>query len=119
MWAQFKDPSGNINDYQNYIQGTAGTEPSWSGWQHPDIWKAEGWRNDLPDTWIPPQPPKTTEELLSELDAEYQPKFNALSLAWATASMDGNTELAASIKADKDNLIDEYNARREAFASGD
>ena len=59
QWAKFINPEGDINDINNYIQGTAGSLPPWgNNWRHPDIWKAEGWRNDLPADWIPPTPPQ-------------------------------------------------------------
>lgn len=71
MWAQFKDRAGDINNPDNYIQGTAGTIPPWGNtWRRPDLWQAEGWRNDLPADWIPSQPPKSTEHKLFEIRAE-------------------------------------------------
>lgn len=118
MWGQFKDPNGDINDPNNYIQGTAGSEPSWNGWRHPDIWKAEGWRDDLPDNWIPPQPPKTTEELLYTLDAEYQPQFTELAQALGLATLSGNQTVIDSIKEDYTALKAEYDEKREVITSG-
>lgn len=94
--------------------------PPWgTGWIHLDIQAQQyaDWQQ-VAEGFVPPEPLKTTEELLSELDAEYQPQFSSLSLAWATANMDGNTELAASIKADKDDLTTEYNTKREEITNG-
>lgn len=65
----------------------------------------------------------TAEELqqhqLAALDAEYNPQFDALTLAWATASMEGDTETAAARKADKDALKAEYQAKEEVIIRGD
>lgn len=58
------------------------------------------------------------QQQITKLDAEYQPQFDALGLAWATASMDGNTTLADSIKVDKVALMAEYTAKREAIING-
>lgn len=44
------------------------------------------------------------QQQLDALDAEYNPQLDALTLAWATASMEGDTETAAARKADKDAL---------------
>lgn len=65
-----------------------------------------------------PTPDEIKDQELSALDAEYQPQFDELSLAWATASMDGNAALAASIKADKATLQNEYQQKREAIING-
>jgi hypothetical protein len=114
LWAQFKDANGDINDINNYIQGPCSL-PEWgTGYRHPDYWN--GWRL-VPSDYKPPEPVKTKEEKLSILDAEYQPQFDALSIAWANASMDSNNTLAASIKADKDALLAEYTTKREAITS--
>jgi|GEM_PF-7017643 len=70
MWGQFKECNGDINDPENYIEGSAGSLPPWSGWKHPEIWAGEGWRDDLPDNWIPPEPVKTLTMLKAEKWAE-------------------------------------------------
>lgn len=72
---------------------------------------------------VPPSPPVPTaieikQQQLLALDAEYQPQFDNLTLAWAKASMDGNINLANSIKADKDALAAEYQAKRGAIVNG-
>jgi hypothetical protein len=58
----------------------------------------------------------TSEEIkqqkLDELDSAYNPKFDALTLAWATASMSGNVEMANARKADKEALTLEYNTKK-------
>lgn len=82
------------------------------------VWRNGAWEiQDIPQPTPEPQP--TAEEVkqqkLAALDAEYQPLFNQLSISWATASMDGNTVLADSIKADKGELTAEYLAKREAI----
>lgn len=59
------------------------------------------------------------QQQLDSLDAEYNPQFDDLTLAWATASMDGDEETAAARKADKETLKAEYEARKEAFTDGD
>lgn len=61
MWGQFKDNSGTIEEVlsrlDNYIQGTLGSLPPWSNnYRHSDSWEGEGWRNDVPNEWIPPIP---------------------------------------------------------------
>lgn len=56
---------------------------------------------------------------LTALDAEYNPQFDALTLAWATASMEGDTETATARKADKDALKAEYQAKKEAIIGGE
>lgn len=62
MWGKFLNPNGDINDINNYIQGTAGSLPEWGNtWRNPEIWQEEGWRNDLPADWIPPTPVQQTE----------------------------------------------------------
>jgi hypothetical protein len=58
------------------------------------------------------------EERLAALDAEYNPQFDALTLAWATASMDGDTETANARLADKQTLKAEYQQKREAIIHG-
>lgn len=63
---------------------------------------------------IPPDPviPPTKEQLLQQLDWEYQPQFLEITRAWANANMDGNTELANSITADRLALKQEYEQKR-------
>ncbi len=69
---------------------------------------------------IPPEPTaeKVRQQQLAALDAEYDPKFDALTLAWATASMDGDAETAAARQADKAVLKIEYQAKKEAIVNG-
>lgn len=76
-----------------------------------------GWQQVSID-FRPPAKTPIINELIASLDAEYQPQFDALTLAWAKAGMDGNTTLAASIKADKDALLAEYTTKREAIVNG-
>lgn len=63
----------------------------------------------------PPAP--TKEELIAQLDAQYQPQFQELQQAWAAAQLDGNQTLADSIKADYASLKAEYQTKREAILS--
>lgn len=64
----------------------------------------------------------TAEEIkqhqLSALDAEYQPQFQEMQLAWTAANLDGNTSLAAELQTDYAALKSEYNEKREAIVSG-
>ena len=55
---------------------------------------------------------------LAALDAEYQPQFQELQLAWAAASMDGNTDLAAGIQQDYLALKSKYQTKKEAIING-
>jgi hypothetical protein len=68
------------------------------------------------------EPAQTTEEIkisrLVTLDAEYDPQFDALTLAWATASMDGDTATVTARLADKQVLKQEYQKKREAIMNG-
>lgn len=113
QWAKFINPEGDINDLNNYIQGTAGSLPSWgNNWRHPDIWQAEGWRNDLPADWIPPTPSLAKEQNIASLDAEYQPQFAELSQALGVAMLADNTDLITSIKTDYVSLKAEYDTKR-------
>lgn len=68
----------------------------------------------------PPEPTaeETINSQLSTLDTEYQPQFQELQLAWAAASMDGNTELATGIQADYVALKSDYQVKREAIING-
>lgn len=112
LWAQFKNPEGDIHDHNNYIQGPC-DQPEWgTGYRHPDYWN--GWRQ-VPIDYVPPTPPKSQEEQLTELDAEFNQQFDALTLAWATASMDGDTTTANARFADKTALRAEYTKKREAI----
>jgi hypothetical protein len=113
MWVQLINPDGDINDANNYIPDSAGSLPSWGdNWRHPDIWKAEGWRNDIPDDWQPPNQPLTKDQLTANLDAEYQPQFAELSQALGMATLANNTDLITSIKADYVALKTEYDTKR-------
>ena len=55
---------------------------------------------------------------LAALDAIYDPQFDYLTLAWATASMDGDTTTATARLADKQALKEEYQQKREAIING-
>lgn len=46
-------------------------------------------------TCEPPAP--TKDQLLTQLDTQYQTQFNELKLAWAAAQLDGNTSLVAEL----------------------
>ncbi len=92
MWAQFKDRTGDINDPENYIVGSAGSLPPWSGWRLPELWEAEGWRNDLPNNWIPPEPIKAISVLRAE-------KLQQIDTWTATAITSGFTSAATGITA--------------------
>lgn len=76
-------------------------------------WLAEG---NTPDQ------AQTAEEFkkskLISLDAEYDPQFDSLTLAWATASMDGDAATAAARLANKQTLKQEYQQKREAIING-
>jgi hypothetical protein len=117
QWAELKDPNGDINDINNYIQGSLQSDKP-DKHQIGEYWTQNhpNWRQ-VPDNYTPPDKPLTADEQIAALDAEYQPQFDALTLAWAKASMDGNTTLAASIKADKDALLAEYTTKREAIVN--
>lgn len=64
----------------------------------------------------------TAEELkaqaLAALDAEYQPQFRELQLAWAAASMAGDTDLAEDVVAANAALKAEYQTKLEAIDHG-
>lgn len=66
--------------------------------------------------------PLTAGEALAQkiaaLDAEYQSQFRDLQLAWASASIAGDTSLADSIKSDYTALKAEYQVKLEAIKSG-
>jgi len=71
--------------------------------------------------YVPPPEPtreETIEKQIAALDDEYNPQFDALTLAWATASMEGDTETANARKADKDALKLEYQQKREVILNG-
>ena len=72
-------------------------------------------------TYTPPPEP-TAEEItnsqIAALDAEYQPQFQDLQLAWAAASMDGKADLAAGIQQDYLALKSEYQTKKEAIING-
>jgi len=72
-------------------------------------------------TYSPP-PGATAEEIaesqLASIDAEYQPQFQSLQLAWGAASMDGKEDLAAGIQRDYTDLKSEYQTKREGVISG-
>lgn len=59
-----------------------------------------------------PTPEEIKQQLLQQLDWEYQPQFLELSRAWADATMEGKTELANSIAADRLALKQEYEQKR-------
>lgn len=62
--------------------------------------------------------PEVVIEPSAVLDAEFQPQFQALQLAWAAASLEGNNELVTAIQADYVALKAEYQSKREAMANG-
>ncbi len=64
----------------------------------------------------PPAP--TKEELLAQLDAEYQPQFQQLQQAWAAAQLDGNPALVAELQAEYQALKGEYQTKQEAIING-
>jgi len=59
----------------------------------------------------PPAP--TKDQLLAQLDAQYQPQFQELQQAWAAAQLDGNTALVAELRAEYQALKVEYQTKRE------
>jgi len=61
----------------------------------------------------------TTDEQIAALDAEYQPQFEALQLAWAAANISSNTALLTSITSDYAALKLEYQTKLEAIESGE
>ncbi|HMM20644.1 MAG TPA: hypothetical protein PKA10_07875 [Selenomonadales bacterium] len=69
-----------------------------------------------------PIPQPTPEELqqasLDALDEKYAAIFDALTLAWAIAAMDGNDTIAAARKADKEAAKLQYLAEMEAILNG-
>lgn len=90
MWGQFKERNANINDPENYIEGSAGSMPPWSGWRNPELWEGEGWRDDLPDNWVPPEPIKAIALLKAE-------KLQLID-TWAAAAITGGFQSAATGK---------------------
>jgi hypothetical protein len=67
-------------------------------------------------------PVPTAEEIkkqrITQLDAEYNPQFDALTLAWATAYMLGDTVTADARKTDKTALTNEYNTKKGVIENG-
>ena len=61
---------------------------------------------------------KSKDEQIAELDTEYDPKFDALTLAWAIANMDGDMAIAAARLEDKTALKAEYEWKRQAILNG-
>ena len=66
---------------------------------------------------VPPDPPipPTKEQLLQQLEWEYQPQFLELTRSWANANMDGNTAQMETLKTLKSTLADEYLTKKEAI----
>ena len=60
----------------------------------------------------------TKDQLLAQLDAQYQPQFKSLQQAWAAAQLDGNTSLAAELQAEYQSLKVEYQTKLEAILNG-
>lgn len=58
------------------------------------------------------------ENNLFKLDNEYQPKFLEITRSWSNANMDGNAELMKQKQIEKQNLIKEYNNKREVILNG-
>jgi hypothetical protein len=61
LWAKFVNNVGSIEEVlatpDNFIQDTLGTLPPWgNSYRNQELWQAEGWRNDVPVSWIPPEP---------------------------------------------------------------
>jgi len=54
---------------------------------------------------------ETKQQKITALDAEYSPQFDALILAWATASMSRDTVTANARVADKAALTVEYTTK--------
>ncbi len=122
------DPEGNILGYypddinypvipEPYIEIDTATHQDCI--QNPGLRRVDIAKQTIVD-YTPPEP--TAEELLqrqlSALDAEYDPQFDALTLAWATASMEGDEETVAARKADKEALKAQYSQAREAILNG-
>jgi hypothetical protein len=63
-----------------------------------------------------PLPGLTKEEVLATLDNEYKCKFNDLNMAWVTAKISNDEELASEIASDREVLRTEYITKREAIA---
>jgi hypothetical protein len=88
---------------------------------HPEV--QEGWDYHADGSFSPSEsalllnPEEIRQQHLNALDEEYNPQFDALTLAWATASMEGDTETAAARVADKQTLKEEYQRKREAILS--
>lgn len=100
------------------------TAQGWYPSETPIIWSGTGAKRmpifgvleDVPVEPVQELPQLTPKEIkqqkLQQLDWEYQPQFLELSRAWADATMEGKTELANSISADRLALKQEYEQKR-------
>lgn len=68
------------------------------------------------------RPEPTAKELLQQqidaLDPKYKSRFDQLALDYAAALIDGNTDLVAEIKAEKDTLTAAYQGAMEEIKNG-
>lgn len=110
-WAEFVDKNGDLTDPKNYIQGPQSNKPD--PHQIGEYWEQNhpNWLQ-VSDSYVPPKPPPTTAQMLSSLDAEYQPQFLELSQALGVAMLADNALLITNLKLDYAELKDEYDTKR-------
>jgi hypothetical protein len=65
-----------------------------------------------------PTAEEVRQQKIKALDKEYNPKFDSLTLAWATAYMSGDTVTANARIADKTVLTNEYNTKKGVIENG-
>jgi hypothetical protein len=72
----------------------------------------------IPDLIPAPTADQIKQQKINDLDKEYNPKFDSLTLAWATAYMSGDTVTANARIADKTVLTTEYNTKKGVIENG-
>ena len=97
--------------------GCVEVEPPTVGENQYLIWNGQTWEIQREPEPASPPPP-TKNQLLAQLDAQYQYQFNELKLAWAAAQLDGNTTLANELQTEYQALKQEYQTKREAIING-
>lgn len=88
-WARFTDPTPGQEDVAgNCLQGPMSLPPWGNAYRAEKLWRAEDWRNDLPDNWTPPE---TTQAKVAAAMRPYQVDLAGLLKAKAMAESLGNS----------------------------
>jgi len=99
--------------------GCVEVEPPTVGENQYLVWNGQTWEiHEIPQEPEPASIPPTKDQLLIQLDAQYQYQFNELKLAWVAAQLDGNTALVNELQTEYQALKQEYQTEREAIING-